>query len=114
MLATKPFGTWGPGPPPEPAGWLVAWLDHWQTLIAGTFSAVAVASVALFVWWYEVQHSRRQATQDTRRLARALSLEIETIADRIAGARREFDDCALNHKPFLMPEIARPFPVQAV
>jgi hypothetical protein len=92
-------------------GWFVVWLDQWQTLLAGIISAVAVAGVALLIWWYERWHGIKQARQDQRRLARSLSLEIETIADRIAAGRRKFDLCMRDGWRFSLPEIARPFPV---
>jgi hypothetical protein len=111
MFATEPFGTWGPGPPSQSAGWFAAWLDHWQTLIAGAVSALAVAGVTLFVWRYEVWHAARQTERDKRRLARALRLEIETIADRVAAGRTLFDTALPQSLMFVMPEIARPFPV---
>ncbi len=111
MLATEPFGTWGPGPALEPAGSLSAWLYKWQTVLAGALSAAAVATVTLFVWRYEVWHSGKQAVQDKQRLAKSLSREIETIVERILAAKELFEIAVRDSQPFLMPDISRPFPV---
>jgi hypothetical protein len=111
MLATDAFGTWGPGPVPEPVGWLSTWLYRWQTLLAGLFSALAVAGVTLFVWRYEHWHMKKQSAQDKRRLAKSLSREIETIVERILAAKELFDIAVPDHQSFLMPDISRPFPV---
>jgi hypothetical protein len=102
---------WGPGPPPETTDGFFAWLFHWQTLIAGVLSALAVALVAAGVAAYEVFHQWLQANRATKRLARALSFEIDTIVGRVRDARISFDICARTQSPCPMPEIARPFPV---
>ncbi len=90
---------------------LAAWLYKWQTLLAGALSAVAVATVTLFVWRYEVWHLRKQGVQDTHRLAKSLSREIETIVERILAAKKLFEIAVDLNRSFLMPDISRPFPV---
>lgn len=110
-IATDAYDPWGPGPLPEAASVFVAWLDRWQTLIAGALSAAAVAAVTLFVWRYEVWRMAGHAEQDKRRLARALSDEIVSISDRLFVARKLFDLIAPQQQIILLPEIARTFPV---
>ena len=89
----------------------ITWLFKWQSLVAGGLSALALLGVTLFVWWYERSHIKRSEQREKRRLAKALSLEIQTIIDRVLTAQKIFELSLKHGRLIEMPDITRPFPV---
>ena len=102
MFATEPFGTWGPGPVPEPVGYWARILDS----VANDPQAVATIIAAfvgflfgmLFKYWFDRRADRFRRETDRRILATALRAELLSF-DVKCGSRIEAFEELLKENP---------------